>query len=88
LKSAPINASLSGPLLYARHTSLPVFRSSAITQPRTPISPPESPTMTLSFTASGAIVTVSPMSMLPTRVRHTSLPVAASTAMVWSSSVL
>ena len=59
-----------------------------MTQPRTPYSPPELPTSTLSFTTSGAIVMVSPLLMLPSLVRHTSLPVLASTAIVLSSSVL
>ena len=62
--------------------------SSAVSQPRTPISPPLLPTSTLPFTTSGAIVIVSPLLMSPSFVCHSSLPVAASTAMVWLSSVL
>ena len=50
-----------------------------MSQPRTPISPPESPTSTLSFTTSGAIVIVSPLLMSASFVRHTCLPVFAST---------
>src|SRR4029078_11706868 len=80
--------SLSGPVLYAVHSSLPLARSSALSQPRTPISPPELPTSTLPFTTSGAIVIVSPVLMSPTLVFHTSFPVAASTATTLLSRVL
>src|SRR5439155_26960338 len=80
--------SSSGPVLYAVQSSLPLARSSALSQPRTPISPPELPTRTLPFTTRGAIVIVSPMLMSPTFVFHTSFPVFATTATTWSSSVL
>src|SRR5438045_2804260 len=43
---------------------------------------------TLSLTTSGAIVIVSPWAMSPSLARQTSCPVLASTAIVWSSSVL
>ena len=63
-----------------RQTTLPVSASSAVSQPRTPNSPPVLPTSTLSFTTSGAMVMVSPMLMSPTLVFQTSWPVSASTA--------
>ena len=49
------------------------FSSSPLSQPRTPISPPESPTSTRPLTTSGAIVIVSPMLMSPTFVFQTTL---------------
>ena len=48
--------------------------SSAAIQPRTPISPPLEPTMTLSFTTIGAIVIVSPRARSPIFVRQSRLP--------------
>jgi hypothetical protein len=78
----------SGPTLYARHFSFPVVRSIAAIQPRTPISPPLDPTITLFFTTIGAIVIVSPRLMSPIFVFHNSVPVAASTATVCPSSRL
>jgi len=72
----------------ARQACLPVAASSAVSQPRTPYSPPELPTITLSFTTSGAIVIDSPLAMSPSFVRQISLPLAASTAIVCASSVL
>ena len=57
-------------MLYARHAIAPVAASSAVSQPRTPSSPPLLPTKTLSFTTSGAIVIVSP------RKPHPGMPVA------------
>jgi len=39
-----------------RHFSFPVAASKAARNPRTPESPPDVPTMTLSFTTSGALV--------------------------------
>ena len=46
------------------------------------ISPPLEPTITFPFTTIGAIVIVSPRDRSPIVVRHSWLPVAASTAMV------
>src|SRR4051794_8292665 len=60
----------------------------AASQPRTPNSPPLLPTSTFPITTSGAIVVVSPLLMSPTRSFHSSLPVAASRAIVCASSVL
>jgi len=88
LNRGPISTSLSGPVWYARQASFPVAASSAVSQPRTPNSPPLLPTSTFPFTTSGAIVMLSPRLISPTLVFHTSFPVAASTATVWSSSVL
>src|SRR3954452_381605 len=65
----------------------PVFSSSAVTQPRTPISPPLLPTSTLPLTTTGAIVIVSPLLISPSLVCQSSLPVLASIATVWLSSV-
>jgi hypothetical protein len=79
---------LSGPVLYARQTIRPVAASSAVSQPRTPISPPLFPTSTFPFTTSGAMVMVSPRLMSPSFTFHSSRPVAASTATVCMSSVL
>src|SRR6476661_161009 len=83
-----MRTSASGPVLHAVHASLPVAASSAVSQPRTPNSPPLLPTSTLPFTTSGAIVMLSPRLSSPSFARHTSLPLFASTAMVWLSSVL
>src|SRR2546421_7837298 len=83
-----MSTSLSGPVWYAVHAIFPDAASSALIHPRTPNSPPLTPTNTFPFTTSGAIVTDSPMLMLPTCVTHCSLPVAASSAMVRASSVL
>jgi len=58
-----------------------------VSQPRTPISPPEFPTSTFPFTTSGAMVMVSPRLMSPMRTRHASRPLAASTATTWLSRV-
>src|SRR3569833_3422802 len=65
----------------------PVFSSSAVTQPRTPSSPPLLPIRTLPFTTTGAIVIVSPLLISPSLVCQSSLPVLASIATVWLSSV-
>src|SRR6185437_6118448 len=88
LKSLPISTSLSGPVEYAVHCTLPVPVSSDFSQPRTPSSPPLTPTSTWFFTTSGAIVMVSPWLISPTLVFQSCLPVFASSAMVWSSRVL
>jgi hypothetical protein len=83
-----MRTSLSGPVLQARQAIFPVAASSAVSQPRTPISPPLLPTRTLSLTTSGAIVMVSPREMSPSRVRQSSRPLAASIAIVCASRVL
>src|SRR3954453_792660 len=83
-----MRTSASGPVLYARQAMLPPETLSAVSQPRTPNSPPEFPTSTLPFTTSGAIVIVSPLLMSPSFVFQTSFPVSASTAIVRLSSVL
>ena len=80
--------SASGPMLYARQTSFPDTWSIAAIHPRTPISPPLDPTITFPFTASGAMVIVSPFARFPICVRQSSLPVATSTATVCPSSRL
>jgi hypothetical protein len=67
---------------------LPSLALSAVTQPRTPFSPPLLPTITLPLTTSGAIVIVSPRLMSPSGVRQSSSPVRASSAIVWPSRVL
>src|SRR3982751_882630 len=83
-----MRTSLSGPVLQAFHATLPVAPSSAVSQPRTPSSPPLLPTSTLPFTMSGAIVIVSPLRMSPSVVLQRWTPVRASTATVRSSRVL
>jgi hypothetical protein len=65
-----------------------VAASSAASQPLTPNSPPELPTSTLPSATSGAMVIVSPLSMLASRVRQISLPDAASSAIASPSRVL
>lgn len=75
-------------MLNAVQESCPVAASSALTHPRTPNSPPLLPTSTFPFTTSGDMVTVSPLRMSPTFVFHASLPVTASTAQTWASSVV
>src|ERR687888_370656 len=67
---------------------VPLSAFNAVSQPRTPNSPPLLPTNTFPFTTSGAIVIVSPRLMSPSWVTQRSLPLAASTAMVRPSSVL
>src|SRR5688572_18111243 len=83
-----MSTSLSGPVECAFHTTAPVSALSAAIQPRTPNSPPLLPTSTLSFTTSGAIVSVSPRLMSPRAADQRSAPDAASTASVRLSSVL
>jgi hypothetical protein len=58
-----------------------------LSEPRTPSSPPESPTSTLPAATSGAIVTVSPLEMSATGVRQTCAPELASSAITCPSSV-
>src|SRR4051812_11389216 len=67
---------------------LPVSLSSAVSHPRTPNSPPLSPTSTLFLTTSGAMVIDSPLLMSASSVIHTSAPLSAFTAHVRPSSVL
>src|ERR1051325_6942505 len=83
-----MRTSASGPVLKAFHTTFPSSALRAVIQPRTPNSPPLLPTRTLFFTTSGAIVIVSPLLISPSFVFQISLPVAASTAQVFPSSVL
>ena len=59
--------------------SCPLSASSAVSQPRTPNSPPLFPTSTLPLTTSGAMVIDSPRLMSPSFVFQTSFPVLAST---------
>src|SRR5436305_1901064 len=80
-----MRTSLSGPVLYAVQATLPLLASRALSQPRTPNSPPLLPTSTFPLTTRGDMVTVSPLWMSPTLVRHNSLPVLASTAQTWQS---
>src|SRR5436190_19403987 len=84
----PIEQSASGPVLYPRQAILPLFASTAVSQPRTPNSPPLFPTSTLSCTTNGAMVIVSPLLISPTFVFQRSFPLLASTAQTLSSSVL
>jgi hypothetical protein len=58
LKSLPIRTSESGPVEYARQAICPVFSSTAVNQPRTPISPPLLPMRTFPLTTKGAMVIV------------------------------
>src|SRR3569833_921730 len=74
LKSGPISTSVSGPVLKAFHLIAPFLASTAVSQPRTPYSPPLLPTRTLPFTTSGAMVMVSPLLISPSRVFHRCLP--------------
>src|SRR5678815_4582742 len=83
-----MRTSLSGPVLHAFHAIFPSDAFSAVSQPRTPNSPPLFPTSTFPFTTNGAIVIDSPMLISPTFVFQISFPVAASSAMVLLSSVL
>jgi hypothetical protein len=83
-----MRTSASVPVPNAFQTVAPVGASRAITQPRTPNSPPLFPTSTFPFTTRGAMLMVSPTLMSPTRTRHASAPVAASTAITWLSRVL
>src|SRR5829696_5957992 len=83
-----MSTSLSGPVLYARQAILPGSASSAVSQPRTPNSPPLLPTRTLPLTTSGAMVIVSPRLMSASCVIHLGRPFSASTEMVRPSSVL
>src|SRR3954470_20877907 len=80
--------SLSGPVLHAFHAILPSLAFRAVSQPRTPNSPPLFPTSTLSCTTSGAIVMVSPRLISPTFVFQRSFPLFASIAQTLLSSVL
>jgi hypothetical protein len=80
--------SASGPTLYAFHNCFPETSSTAAIHPRTPISPPLEPTITLLCTTIGAIVIVSPRVRSPIFVRQSSFPVAASIATVCPSSRL
>src|SRR5205807_6884710 len=66
----------------------PSVALSAVTQPRMPISPPLLPTSTFRLTTIDAMVSVSPRLMSPSVLFQISLPLAASTAIVWLSSVL
>jgi hypothetical protein len=67
---------------------LPVSMLKAVTWPRTPRSPPMTPTMTLSLMTSGGALTVSPVAMLPVSARQTTFPSCAFRANTWPSSVL
>jgi len=73
---------------HARQLIFPVVASSAVSQPRTPSSPPLLPTNTWPFTIRGAMVMVSPRLISPIFTRHSSCPLCASTATVCASSVL
>ena len=64
----------------ARQAMAPSDRFSAVMRPRTPYSPPEMPTMTLSLTGMTVAVSVSPMAGSPTFVDHFGSPVLASRA--------
>ncbi len=78
---------MSGPVLYDLHSSFPELSSRAVTQPRTPSSPPEFPTYTRPPATNGAMVIVSPMLMLAKRVRQSGFPVSVSSAMTCPSNV-
>ena len=51
--------------MYVRHTRSPVSSLNASEWPRLPNSPPELPTMTMSFTIRGATVALSPARTSP-----------------------
>src|SRR5262245_59759136 len=70
-----------------RHLRSPVLTSYASTYPRTPYSPPAMPTITLSFTTSGATVELKPSAYLSSTAFHTTLPVFRSKATSRASSV-
>jgi hypothetical protein len=61
---------------------------SPVSQPRAPNSAPELPTSTFPFTTKGAMVMVSPLLKSPSFTFHFSVPVTASTAIVWLSMAL
>src|SRR5262249_10307619 len=63
-----------------RHSTLPVAASSAATQSRTPLSPPDAPTMSLSLMASGAAVMRVSAWLNTMLVSHATLPVSLSVA--------
>ena len=74
-------------MVWKRQTSSPVSASSAAMNPRMPWSPPVEPTMILPSTASGASVKAYASRMSATSTRHSSVPVVASIATTWASSV-
>src|SRR6266550_9285158 len=78
----------SGPMLWAVQRILPVARSSPLTQPQIPNSPPDGPTITRLRATNGAIGVVSPCCMSAICVFHSSRPETASTATVCPSSTL
>src|ERR687889_1464740 len=73
--------------MYVRQTRSPVSRLNASTCPRTPNSPPELPTMTLSFTTRGATVALSPARTSPCTVSQSFSPFSASSATTWAFKV-
>src|SRR5512138_197781 len=70
-----------------RHASLPVAASYAAMNPRIPNSPPPTPTITLSFTTSGACMIEYPASARSTLIFHASSPVLALIATRYASTV-
>src|SRR3954465_12706339 len=73
--------------MYVRQTRSPVWSLNASEGPRLPNSPPELPTMTMSFTMRGATVALSPARTSPYVWSQTFFPVAASSATMWAFSV-
>src|SRR5512134_2336719 len=65
---------------YQRHTCSPVPALYAVTWPRMPYSPPDTPTMTLSPTMSGAWVMLYPKAGSATSLSQRTAPVLASRA--------
>src|SRR4029079_19105192 len=80
--------SVSEPVLYLRHSSLPESRSRAMIQPRAQKSSPAFPTTTAFPTTSGAEPSVSPTLKSAVFQSHLTSPLAVSTAIVWPSDVL
>ena len=67
-------------MTYLRHSTFPVAASAARMKSRTPLSPPDAPTMILSLTGSGAAVNCRPFWPSEMLVSQTIFPVSLSVA--------
>src|SRR5512132_3333284 len=85
--SSKVESPLGAGIEYHRHTWSPVMALYAVTWPRMPYSPPDTPTMTLSPMMSGAWVMLYPKAGSATSLSQRTLPSLASKAMRWASSV-
>ena len=74
-------------MVYVLQNSRPVSASSATTKPRMPSPPPDTPTMIIPSTASGAMVILWPAAGSATRRSQTVSPVTASSATTAASAV-